>query len=239
MQNCEVTSKKKGNVIRHIKHCYVIAQKKRSVESNKICQHCGARFVKKLNRDRHVAKIHRDEPLAPLISMQDAEEGELHEEVRSTLTPEQIIATTDDVVENNDMVSNGNESEVVFDASIDEQEVVFDISVDEEPVINNDETMTDILAELNAIHEQRTKCCESTFVTKVMEKISADLKDRFTKHNAAKFLVDSLGDLINDTYFISWLSQRLNYQSCRSQQIITKLVIHSPPILTKKFTTSG
>ena len=154
MQNCEVTSKKKGNVIRHIKHCYVIAQKKRSVESNKIYQHCGARFVKKSNRDRHVAKIHRDEPLAPLISMQDTEEGELHEEVRSTLTPEQIIATTDDVVENNDMVSSINESEVVFDASIDEQEVVFDISVDEEPVINNDETMADILPELNAIHEQ-------------------------------------------------------------------------------------
>ena len=128
-QNCEVTSKKKGNIIRHIKHDYVIAQKKRSVESNK---HCGARFVKKSNRDRHVAKIHRDEPLAPLMSIQDAEEGELHEEVESTLTPEQIIAAADDVVENNGMVSNVNESEVVFYASIDEQEIVFDVSVDEE-----------------------------------------------------------------------------------------------------------
>ena len=202
----------------------MIGQKKRFVESNKICQHCGARLVKKSNRDRHVAKIHRDEPLALLKSVQDAEEGELHEEVRNTLTPEQIIATTDDVVESNGMVSNVNESEVVFDASIDEQEVVFDISVDEEPVINNDETMTDILAELNTIHEQQTKCCENTFITKVMEKISGDLKDRFTKHNAAKFLFDSLGDLINDTSFISWLSQRLNYQPCRLQQIIKNYI---------------
>ena len=223
-QNCEVTSKKKGNDIHHIRHCYVIAQEKRSVESNKICQHCGARFVKKSNRDRHVAIIHRDEPLAPLMSIQGAEEGELHEEVGSTLTPEQIIAATDDVIENNGMVSNVDESEVVFDASIGEQEVVFYISVDEEPVVNNDETMVDILAELSTIHEQGTKCCENTFITKVVEKISADLKGRFAKHNAAKFLVDSLGDLIKDTNFKSWLSQRLNYQPCRLQQIIKNYI---------------
>ena len=202
----------------------MIAQEKRSVESNKICQHCGARFVKKSNRDRHVAIIHRDEPLAPLMSIQGAEEGELHEEVGSTLTPEQIIAATDDVIENNGMVSNVNESEVVFDASIGEQEVVYDISIDEEPVVNNDETMADILAVLSTIHEQGTKCCENTFITKVVEKISADLKGRFAKHNAAKFLVDSLGDLIKDTNFKSWLSQGLNYQPCRLQQIIKNYI---------------
>ena len=59
-----------------------------------------------------------------------------------------------------------------------------------------------------------------------MEKMSAGLKDRFTKHNATKFVVESLGDLINDRYFIPWLSQRLNYQSCRLQQII-KIYIQS------------
>ena len=103
----------------------MIAQKKRSVENNKICQHCGARFVKKSNRDRHVAQIHRDEPFAPLWSIQDVEEGELHEELGSTLTPEQIIAATDDAVGNNGMVSSVNEREVVFDASINEQELFF------------------------------------------------------------------------------------------------------------------
>ena len=92
--------------------------------------------MKKSNRDRHVAKIHRDVPPAPLMSIQDAEEGELH----------------------NGMVSNVNESEVVFDASIDEQQVVFHISADEESLINNDGTMVDVLAELNTIYGQRTKC---------------------------------------------------------------------------------
>ena len=109
----------------------------------------------------------------------------------STLTAEQIIVENDDVVENNGMFSNVNKSEVVFDVSIDKQQVVFDISADEEPVVNNDETMVDIRAELNTIHDQRTKCCENTFIVTVMEKVSADLKDRFTKHNAAKFLGES------------------------------------------------
>ena len=59
-----------------------------------------------------------------------------------------------------------------------------------------------------------------------MEKMSADLKGRFTKHNATKFVVESLGDLINDRYFIPWLSQGLNCQSCRLQQII-KIYIQS------------
>ena len=79
------------------------------------------------------------------------------------------------------MVSNKNESEVVFYASIDEQQVVFDASANEEPVINNDETVAEILTELNSIYDKRTQFCENTVITKVMEKISVDLKYRFTK----------------------------------------------------------
>ena len=131
MQNCEATSKMEGNGIRYIKHYYAIAKKKSSIENNKICQHCGSSFVKKSNRNRHVTKIHRDEPLTRLMSIQDAEEEELHEEVGSTSTPEQIVVETDDVIKNNGLISNVNESEVVFDASIDKQQVVFDISADE------------------------------------------------------------------------------------------------------------
>ena len=87
--------------------------------------------MKKSNRNRHVTKIHRDEPLTRLMSIQDAEEEELHEAVGSTSTPEQIVVETGDVIKNNGLISNVNESEVVFDGSIDEQQVVFDISADE------------------------------------------------------------------------------------------------------------
>ena len=130
-QNCKVISEKKENIIRHIKHSYVIAQKKPSAENSKIYKHCGARFVKKSNRDSHIAKIHRDEPLALLMSIHDADEGEISEEVENTSNPEQIIAETDNAVENNCNISNVNENEVVFDVSIDEQQVVFDISADQ------------------------------------------------------------------------------------------------------------
>ena len=47
------------------------------------------------------------------MSIQHVEEGDLHEEVGRSSTPEEIIAETDDVVKYNNMVSNINESEVV------------------------------------------------------------------------------------------------------------------------------
>lgn len=103
-QNREATSKNNGNIIRYIQHYSVITQKC-SIENNKICQNYGGSFAIKLKRDRYVAKIYRD--------------GELHEEVGSSSIPEEIIAETDDVVKRNSMVSNINESEVVFYASID------------------------------------------------------------------------------------------------------------------------
>ena len=73
------------------------------------------------------------------MSIQHVEEGDLHEKVGRSSTPEEIIAETDDVVKYNNMVSNINESEVVQYASIDEQQVAFDTSANEEPVIKNDE----------------------------------------------------------------------------------------------------
>ena len=73
------------------------------------------------------------------MSIQHVEEGDLHEKVGRSSTPEEIIAETDDVVKYNNMVSNINESEVVQYASIDEQQVAFDTPANEEPVINNDE----------------------------------------------------------------------------------------------------
>lgn len=85
--------------------------------------------------------------------------------------------------------------------------------------------MADILVELKTIYDLQIKCCENTIITKMMEKISADWKDRYTKHNAVKFLAETLEDLINDTYFISWLSQRLNYQRCILQQIIKNYIL--------------
>ena len=62
---------------------------------------------------------------------------------------------------------------------------------------NNDETVADILTELNTIHDKPTKCCENIFITKAMEKSSVDLNDRFTKQNETKFIIDSLVNLIN------------------------------------------
>ena len=62
---------------------------------------------------------------------------------------------------------------------------------------------------------------EDTFVTKTAAKLSTDLRCRNSQHCAAQFIVESFGDMIYDISFISWLAERLNYQKCTLQQILT------------------
>ena len=50
--------------------------------------------------------------------------------------------------------------------------------------------------------------CDNTFITKAMEKVSADLKVRFTKYNAAKFIAESLRDLTNVMTSVSYTGSR-------------------------------
>ena len=62
---CEVTSKKRFNIVRHIKRCPEIVDRKKQVKKNRTCRHCGATFVRKSNCDRHIQKQHPNENETP------------------------------------------------------------------------------------------------------------------------------------------------------------------------------
>ena len=56
--NCQVTSKRKSNLKRHMKNCET--HEKRKVDKN-TCPYCKATFSQKYNRDRHVKNVQQED----------------------------------------------------------------------------------------------------------------------------------------------------------------------------------
>ena len=59
---CKMSSGKKSNVQQHIENnCLSKMQQRDKINKNKVCTICNMTFTQKLNRDRHVPKLHKDE----------------------------------------------------------------------------------------------------------------------------------------------------------------------------------
>ena len=63
---------KKYNMICHIKGCHLKSNRRDTIKENKKCNFCGAEFVKKSNRERHIKNIHGDEPAAALLFQKES-----------------------------------------------------------------------------------------------------------------------------------------------------------------------
>ena len=69
---CKVTSKKWFNIVRDIKRCpKIFDRKKRSKKKNRTCRHWGATFVRKSNCYRHTQKQHPNENEKPHLDGND------------------------------------------------------------------------------------------------------------------------------------------------------------------------
>ena len=58
------------------------------------------------------------------------------------------------------------------------------------------------------------------FRNKVLNKLQMDMKSWTSKRSAAKFLVESFGDLLDDFNFACWLAKQLELKPCRLKEII-------------------
>ena len=56
--NCKTLSKHKYEIVKHLKSCYEISKKKKSLADNKVCDVSKKTFAKKSNRDKHIRQFH-------------------------------------------------------------------------------------------------------------------------------------------------------------------------------------
>ena len=272
---CFATSKKKGNMIRHIKSCASIMDNKKRFLDNKTCQHCGMKFVRKSNRDRHVNTFHPGEPNNSVMSVNANDTQNIDETDDDLLTDYEPVSMVAD-----DFVPFQEEQEQAADVIIEEEEIdavdlpddvtdrtdaenpyfgeeqTSDLTTsnqDSEELINEKETenpttsgtheesvepMSNLLKELSEIKQKRNKAFDNTFISKIPAKLTSDLKNRFDKHSAAKFIVESFGEMVNDFTFIAWLAQKLNYKPQRLQGIIKSYQNFNKPIARRSLASN-
>ena len=72
----------------------------------------------------------------------------------------------------------------------------------------------ELAEELIRMAEKRENTFEKTFKERVLLKIKSDLRNRFYKQSAAKFL-------LHDDNFLSWLAKRLDYKTYRLKNILS------------------
>ena len=82
-EDCNVQSKYKANVLKHLKSCDAIRKKRKSITSNKICPFCSRVFGQKSNRDRHVKAVHQKDLSS---SEEDIDGGEQLNTLEDSLT---------------------------------------------------------------------------------------------------------------------------------------------------------
>ena len=78
----------------------------------------------------------------------------------------------------------------------------------------------ELAEELIRMAEKRENTFEKTFKERVLLKFESDLKNRFYKQSAAKFLHETFGaEMLHDDNFLSWLAKRLGYKTYRKYLI--------------------
>ena len=69
--------------------------------------------------------------------------------------------------------------------------------------------------------EKRENTFEKTFKERVLLKFESDLKNRFYKQSAAKFLHETFGaEMLHDDNFLRWFAKRLDYKMYRLRNIL-------------------
>ena len=230
---CEVTSKKQFNIVRHIKRCPKIVDRKNQVKKNRTCRHCGATFVRKSNCDRHIQKQHPNENETP---QQDGNDDLIIDDFE--MIPTQTI-DLDPMMElhvENSVVTQGDFEELEEQVDqLAEDRNDYDIidentqeTVEADGLNDLENDLEDVIAELDNLYQKRKAQFQDTFLTKIFRKITAHLKDNQNRNEALGFLVDVAGDNLNDKRFIQFLSENVGYKykSQRLANILSSYKAH-------------
>ena len=204
LPGCSVKSNFKGNITRHMKDCAEQMLRKKKKDGNKVCELCGKTFGQKYNRDRHVKTQHEDKTFSNIVDESD------NDAAIPTFVPQVDLQPENQTIDLSDQETpiygvHGPPLNILLspiretDASTAHNETTNEVHG---PPLNiptstiqqtdasttHNETSFSIGIELAKMAEERDHIFENRFKESVLMKIKSDLKGRFFKHNAAKFL---------------------------------------------------
>ena len=209
---CEITSKKRFNIVQHLKRCSKIVDRKKQVKRNRTCRYCGATFVRKSNCDRHIQKQHPNE------------NETLHQDGNDDLIIDDFEMIPTQTIDLDPMIWNsvwkilrrhrdfeGPEEQINLLAEDRNDNDIIDENTQEtvEADSLNQKDLDDVIVELDNLHQKRQAQFQGTFLTKIFRKITADLKDNQKRNEALGFLVHVAGHNLNDKRFIQFLSENV------------------------------
>ena len=201
--------------MRHIKRCPKIVDRKKQVQKNRTCRHCGATFVRKSNCDRHIQKQHPNENETP---HQDGNDDLIIDDFE--MIPTQTI-DLDPMMELR--VENSVETQGDFKEPEEQIDQLAEDRNDDDIIDeNNQETvevdslnqndLKHVIIELDNLYQKRQAQFQDTFLIKIFRKVTADIKDNQKRNEALGFLVDVAGDKLNDKCFMQFLSENVGYK---------------------------
>ena len=236
LPGCSVKSNFKGNITRHMKDCAEQMLRKKKKDGNKVCEFCGKTFGQKYNRDRHVKTQHEDKTFSNIVDESD------NDAAIPTFVPQVDLQPENQTIDLSDQETpiyevHGPTLNILLspiretDASTAHNETTNEVHG---PPLNiptstiqqtdasttHNETSFSIGIELAKMAEERDHIFENRFKESVLMKIKSDLKGRFFKHNAAKFLDETFGEALNDDRFLRWLAKNLDYKTYRLKALL-------------------
>ena len=215
LRSAKPPRKKRFHIVRYIKRCPKIVDRKKQVKKNRRCRYCGATFVRKSNCDRHIQKQHPNENETP---HQDGNDDLIIDDFE--MIPTQTI-DLDPMME----LRVGNSVETQGDFEEPEEQIdqlaedrndddIIDENTQEtvEADSLNQKNLGDVIVELDNLYQKRQAQFQGTFLTKILRKVTADLKDNQKRNEALGFLVHVAGHNLNDKRFIQFLSENVGYK---------------------------
>ena len=235
--SCQTTSKKKSNMLRHIRTCSNVTANKKIRANNKVCAICAIKFTSKFNRNRHMETIHSKH------EMEDITENVPDSAPTSTMSTTTHNIETDFDLDINEMgpismintLSSPNDTdntdfdETAYDTDFSEitpnplfsspiSNIVIEAGSNSNvtPNVPHDSTSNsiqfNIVEELIEAHGKRDRFNEERFTSLVLSKIEDDYKSGCSpvKYSLVKYLLEVFGEMLFENGFLNWLCRKIN-----------------------------
>ena len=183
----------KYNIVKHLKSCYSVNIRKKSVAQNKICDICGKEFAQKSNRDRHVTDFHSTN-----VAKFDIDESDIPEF-------EELPTMTATIFSHHEVINLSSEATQPATSSTSRLPSVTSSKQSRLESITNKLTN-------NIDYSLKFNQC-------VAEKLKKDLVNN--KRKAVAYMRECFDSMLDDDDFLKWLGTAVGFKPYRLKRILS------------------